>query len=274
MKLLDLFSGIGGFSLGLERAGFETVAFCEIDPFCRAVLAKHWPQVPRYDDVRTLDADRLAADGIAVEIISAGFPCQDISRAGKRDGLAGERSGLWSEVARLTGELRPRYLVLENVPELLVRGMERVLGDLAAIGYDAEWDGLPAAAFGSPQLRAREWILAYPACVGDGLAPRAIQAGRDNARICAWWNTEPGMGRVVDGVPSRLDRARLGVLGNTILPQIAERIGCRVMAHERGIASRTCPYCAGRTDEEKRAQCRQACFGGPPSGPLQDKNDG
>ena len=105
LRVLDLFSGIGGFSLGLERTGgFETVAFCEIEPFPRRVLAKHWPEVPQYDDVRTLTAARLAADGIAVDVITGGFPCQDISLAGKGAGLAGSRSGLWSEIARLSGE--------------------------------------------------------------------------------------------------------------------------------------------------------------------------
>jgi DNA (cytosine-5)-methyltransferase 1 len=106
LRVLDLFSGIGGFSLGLERTGgFETVAFCEIDPFCRRVLAKHWPDVPIYEDVRTLTADALSRDGIAADVICGGFPCQDISWAGRQAGLDGERSGLWSEIARLAGEL-------------------------------------------------------------------------------------------------------------------------------------------------------------------------
>ena len=107
-RLLDLFSGIGGFSLGLERTGgFKTVAFCEIEAFPRRVLAKHWPGVPIYDDVRTLTAERLAADGIAVNAICGGFPCQDISNAGSQAGIEGERSGLWSEIARLAGERLP-----------------------------------------------------------------------------------------------------------------------------------------------------------------------
>ena len=122
LRVLDLFSGIGGFSLGLERAhgtgeydGFETVAFCEIEPFPRRVLAKHWPSVPCYSDVRELTGARLAADGIRVDVICGGFPCQDISFAGLGAGLAGERSGLWSEIARLVSELRPRFVIVENV---------------------------------------------------------------------------------------------------------------------------------------------------------------
>src|SRR5688572_4450644 len=162
MNVLDLFSGIGGFSLGLERAGMRTVAFCEIDPFCRRVLAKHWPGVPCYDDVRSLTAERLAADGIAADVICGGFPCQDISVAGKGLGLEGVRSGLWSEYARLIGEIRPRFVIVENVSALLSRGLGRVLGDLAALGYDAEWHCIPASAVGAPHIRDRIWIIAYP----------------------------------------------------------------------------------------------------------------
>ena len=141
LRVLDLFSGIGGFSLGLERTGgFETVAFCEIEPFPRKVLAKHWPEVPCYEDVRTLTADALARDGITkIDVITGGFPCQDLSVAGKRAGLGeGTRSGLWSEIVRLIGELRPGYLIVENVANLLAGPSEkrggwfgRVLGDLA-----------------------------------------------------------------------------------------------------------------------------------------------
>ena len=163
LRVLDLFSGIGGFSLGLERTGgFETVAFCEIEEFPRKVLAKHWPDVPCYRDVRELTAERLAADGIAVDIICGGFPCQDISTAGKGAGLSGERSGLFYEVARLVGELGPRFVILENVGALLSRGLDAVLGTLASLGYDAEWHCIPASAVGAPHRRDRVWIVAYP----------------------------------------------------------------------------------------------------------------
>ena len=138
------------------------MAFCEIDPFCRRVLAKHWPEVPCYDDIRLLTAEHLAADGIAIDAICGGFPCQDISVAGRRAGIRGERSGLWFEYARLVGELRPRYVIVENVAALLVRGLERVLGTLAALGYDAEWDCIPASAVGAPHIRDRIWIVAQP----------------------------------------------------------------------------------------------------------------
>src|SRR5690606_36682167 len=162
LRVLDLFSGIGGFSLGLERTGgFETVAFCEIEEFPRRVLAKHWPNVPCYRDVRELASERLAADGIAVDVISGGFPCQDISLAGKGAGIEGERSGLWSEYARLIGELRHRYVLVENVAALLDRGMGRVLGELAALGFDADCHCIPASAVAAPDVRSRICIIAY-----------------------------------------------------------------------------------------------------------------
>jgi len=171
LRILDLFSGIGGFSLGLERTGgFETVAFCEIEPFPRKVLAKHWPGVPCYEDVRTLTGERLAADGIAVDVITGGFPCQDISIAGKKAGIGeGTRSGLWSEIVRLIGDLQPRYVIVENVANLLSGPSEkrggwfgRILGDLAECGYNAEWENIPAAALGAPHRRERVWLVAYP----------------------------------------------------------------------------------------------------------------
>ncbi len=166
MRVIDTFSGIGGFSLGLERVGFETVAFVEVEPYCRAVLAKHWPDVPQYGDIRDVTAEQLRADGVTADVITGGFPCQDISNAGKQAGIEGERSGLWSELARLIGEVRPAYAILENVTALISgdsgRWFGRVLGDLAAIGYDAEWHCISAAHVGAPHLRDRIWIIAYP----------------------------------------------------------------------------------------------------------------
>lgn len=162
-RLLDLFSGIGGFSLGLERSGnFETVAFCEIEPFCRSVLKKHWTGVPIYEDVTQLSGDRLKSDGITVDAICGGFPCQDISTAGKGAGLEGERSGLWFQFHRLIKETRPEVAIIENVSALRSRGLDRVLRSLSEIGYDAEWHCIPASAVGAPHRRDRVWIVAYP----------------------------------------------------------------------------------------------------------------
>jgi DNA (cytosine-5)-methyltransferase 1 len=172
VRLLDLFSGIGGFSLGLGRAGFKTVAFCEIEPFCRDVLRKNWPDVPIYEDVRNLTAERLRADGIEVDAICGGFPCQDISLAGKGAGLSGQRSGLWSEYARLIGELRPRVVIVENVAALRNRGLDRVLGEMATLGYDAEWHCIPASAVGAPHRRDRVWVIAYASGGQLRLEPR------------------------------------------------------------------------------------------------------
>jgi DNA (cytosine-5)-methyltransferase 1 len=188
MNVLDLFSGIGGFSLGLERAGMRTIAFCEIDLYCQAVLRKHWPDVPVFGDVRELTVEALAdahsrrqsqleerngkplsrqqascrhnAIRCDVDLICGGFPCQDISVAGKGAGIEGSRSGLWSEYARIIGEVRPRYVIVENVAALLGRGIERILGDLAALGFDAEWHCIPASAVGAPHRRDRVWIIA------------------------------------------------------------------------------------------------------------------
>jgi DNA (cytosine-5)-methyltransferase 1 len=159
MRIGSLFSGIGGLELGLERAipGAEVAWQVEQDPYARAVLAKHWPQATRYEDVRQVGAHNLEP----VDLLCGGFPCQDISQAGKQAGIDGERSGLWAEYARIIGELRPRYVVVENVPALLARGMGRVLGDLAACGYDAIWDCIPAQAVGAHHRRDRVFIIAW-----------------------------------------------------------------------------------------------------------------
>ena len=160
LRVLDLFSGIGGFSLGLERTGgFETVAFCEIEEYPRKVLAKHWPGVPCHDDVRTLNAEPGSAD-----VVCGGFPCQDVSRAGKRAGLAGERSGLYRELVRTIRVVQPKYAIVENVAALLGDGMGTVLGDLAESGHCVEWDCVPAQAIGAPHERDRVWIVAHADC--------------------------------------------------------------------------------------------------------------
>jgi DNA (cytosine-5)-methyltransferase 1 len=221
----SLFAGIGGFDLGFERAGLTCKWQVEIDPFCRRVLAKHWPHVERFEDVRTVGAHNLPP----VDVLCGGFPCQDISNAGKRVGIDGERSGLWSEFARLIGELRPRYVVVENVAGLLIRGMGRVCGDLAAFGYDAEWDVVSACALGAPHARERVFIVAHPQGQRQGqLRRRWSQEERESTRHLHWPTTEPGYPRVVDGISDRVDRLR--GLGNAIVVPVAELIGRRLMA--------------------------------------------
>jgi DNA (cytosine-5)-methyltransferase 1 len=252
LRVLSLFAGIGGFDLGLERtAGSRTVAFCEIDPFCRRVLAKHWPGVPCYHDVRKLTAARLAADGIKPNCIVGGFPCQDISRANgvwsSRPGLEGARSGLWSEFARLIREVRPDLIVLENVPDLRSAGLATVLSDLAACGYDAEWDCLPATFAGGRHPRERLWLVSYPSSERLDGEHREGQPQRHAGRVfdaLTWsepysaattdWVSEPAVPRVVDGFSAGMDRAervgRTRALGNAVVPQIPELIGRAILA--------------------------------------------
>jgi len=154
----SLFSGIGGFDLGFERAGIKTLWQVENDPYAVKVLERHWPNVKRYGDIKAIEWEAVEVP----DIVSGGFPCQPVSVAGKRRGADDER-WLWPEFARCLRVLRPRYVVLENVPGLLALGFGDVLGDLAALGYDAEWDCIPAVAFGAPHLRYRVWVVAYAA---------------------------------------------------------------------------------------------------------------
>jgi DNA (cytosine-5)-methyltransferase 1 len=195
----SLFAGIGGFDLGLERAGMQVAWQVELDPYCRAVLAGHFPQARRYEDVCQVGAENLAP----VDLICGGFPCQDLSSAGRGAGLAGARSGLWSEFARIVRELRPSYVLVENVPALLTgKGKRwdrapvgRVLGDLAEAGYDAEWACLSAREFGAPHLRKRIWLVAYPAW--DAEARPAAPAGSERERAGPG-GTEGGAGELPD----------------------------------------------------------------------------
>ena len=250
MNVLSLFAGIGGIDLGLQRAGMRIVGQVEIDPYCRAVLARHWPEVPRHDDVRTAVAWWLETARPAVDLIAGGFPCQDVSEAGRRTGIDGERSGLWAYFAQIIRALRPRYVLVENTRGLLVRGMGRVVGDLANLGYDAEWDCIPAAAVGAPHVRARMWILAYPSGIGrNASGPQARILGAQPPTQAQHWSLhvpEPfgspraggrdagyGLdGRVADGVPSGLDLARIAACGNAVVPQVVEHIGRLILAAE------------------------------------------
>ena len=258
LRVLDLFSGIGGFSLGLERTGgFTTVAFCEIDEAPRRILTKHWPQVKIYHDVRDLTSASLAADGITgIDAITGGFPCQDVSSSGHQRGLDGARSGLWSEIVRLVGELGPKFLLVENVANLLVgeggAWFGRVLGDLAALGYNAEWHCLPAAYVGLPQSRDRVWIVAYPERLGRLFLDAYIKEFRSSVymeSLGAGWAdqvqllptmgqllTEPSsdFGRNDDGLSTELDRMK--GCGNAVVPQIPELLGRAILQSMRGAA--------------------------------------
>lgn len=242
MKIGSLFSGIGGLELGLERSipGAHTVFQVEQDPYARAVLAKHWPNVRRYEDVGQVGSHNLEV----VDLLCGGFPCQDLSIAGKMSGLDGDRSGLWTEYARIIRELRPRFVVVENVTALLNGGMGRILGDLASCGYDAIWDCIPAAAVGAPHRRDRFFLVAYAnggtvhteqklwrKCKGSseslrhGYTQRVVNANTWRSAIhkSRHWEVSAGVDRVVDGVPCWLQRHR--AIGNAVVPQVAEVVG-------------------------------------------------
>mgnify|MGYP003131384900 CR=1 FL=1 len=159
ITLGSLFSGIGGFELGLERAipGLETIWQVEQEEFCQRVLQKHWPNAEIYNDVKSVGKHNLQP----IDIICGGFPCQDISIAGKKGGIHGKKSGFWWEMHRIISELRPRIAIMENVPNLLTLGLPEVLGSLSQIGYDTEWCIVSASQFGAPHLRKRIFIVAY-----------------------------------------------------------------------------------------------------------------
>jgi DNA (cytosine-5)-methyltransferase 1 len=247
MRFLSLFAGIGGLDLGLERSGMTCVGQVEIDPFCRRVLAKHWPNVWRHDDVRTLSRELVREHCGHVDLICGGFPCQDISCANHRGlGIDGPRSGLWREFHRLIGDLRPALAVVENVPALAGRGLCRVLGDLAEIGYDAEWDCVSVCDFGGDIERKRLFIVAFAESQGwpeflcgksrFGVAPHPAWGSPDSLdtpvdrrnRIEAWLG-QPAIFGSPYGIPSRLAEWMLGAYGNAVCPQVGEWIGRRIM---------------------------------------------
>lgn len=261
----SLFAGIGGLELGLEWALREhgyapRVAFqVEREPFCREILARHWPDAVRHDDVRTVGAHNLPR----VDVLCGGFPCTDLSVAGKGAGLAGANSGLWFQYARLVGELRPRCVVVENVPPL-VAVLGDVLGPLAALGYDAWWDRVSAADVGAPHERERVFVVAWHRMAD---APRDLRvtprndvsspSDRTGDRVRPRWGAVRIVDRGADGLPARLDGtrwprgrgpeqhgwepprttpkeahrgARLKALGNAVVPQVAYVVGCALVA--------------------------------------------
>lgn len=270
LKVLDLFSGIGGFSYGLEMTGgFETVAFCEVEKFPRAVLRKHWPEVPIYDDVRKLTK---ASGPDAVDIICGGYPCQPFSVAGKRQGQNDDRH-LWPEFDRLVDEYRPRWVVGENVAGHINMGLDDVLSDLEGKGYTCRAFVIPACAVNAPHRRDRVWVVAHAsdmqrdggknnseACAGQvsefggrylaADVPNAERVGQSRqgwtqGRMCpaqkedreasraiadGGWEFEPGVGRVAHGVPDSVDR--LKSLGNAVVPQIVAKIGHAILEAE------------------------------------------
>lgn len=226
--------------MGLERAGFETIAFCEIEEFPRKVLAKHWPNVPIARDVKKLTyKDRvLYDDGIeiyrgTIDAICGGFPCQPHSFSGQRLASADPRD-LWPEYARLVREIRPQWVIAENVLGLLSsesgRYFTRILWSLSAVGYDAEWFNIPGGAVGCPHFRPRIWLVAYPnetQLQGGGVSGR-IYKEYANLGYTRRGKDKSGVERMANGIPSQMDR--LGALGNAVVPQIPEIIGRAIMS--------------------------------------------
>lgn len=244
LRVLDLFSGIGGFALAFEAAGFQTVAFSEIEPYPCKILAQHWPNVPNLGDVRTIDGDKFRG---TIDVICGGFPCQDISTAGKGAGIHGARSGLWFEMLRIIRGARPAFCLLENVPALRSRGADVVLGGLEEAGYACRAFVVGAGNAGAPHQRARAWLVAYaysrgfegetipagrgaegqgtpvPDWMGQGMEPNSAseQMGVSGQprKEADHWAVEPALGRVVHGLPDRAHRIK--ALGNSIVPAVA-----------------------------------------------------
>ena len=233
----SLFSGIGGLDLGLERAGMNVIWQSEIDPYCNKVLKKHWPEVTNHGNIKDIDWGTVQRP----DIICGGYPCQPFSTAGKRKGTDDPRH-LWPWVRDAISALRPKYAILENVRGHVSMGGLQVIGELAEIGYDAEWEIVSAASQGAPHVRERLFILAYPQRQWNGQHRQSTdvtdvgkfwrtddrrEKGNERGE---WWSHQPNLGRVVYGVPNRVDKLR--GLGNAVVPQVAEYIGRLVMAAE------------------------------------------
>ena len=250
LKVLDLFSGIGMFSYGLHKTNlYETTAFCEWDEGCQKVLQKHWPDVQVFGNIRNLEGqygavkwcyERSSAKGgvydlyvsRGVDVITGGFPCQDISNSGNKSGITGERSGMWFHMLRLISEIKPKGVLIENVSALRSRGVDVVLQGLHEIGYDAEWHCIPASHFGAVHKRDRMFILAYPSCLGqqkpwrplEPLNPAQIRNREaDIIKYALQRSALPYVCRNPASSTGRLDR--LKQLGNTVYWPIVEQLG-------------------------------------------------
>jgi len=251
MNELHLFAGIGGGILGGQLLGHTPICAVELEPYCQKILLQRQrdgalPLFPIWDDVRTFDARPWKG---SVHVVCGGFPCQNISVAGKGSGITGKSSGLWNEMARIVTEADPEWVFIENSPALRTRGLSKVLRDLANAGYDAEWDVYGGRHIGCPQLRERMWILARHdlqrmangrggvpvasssgnwgtdgrggGCDGGGVAKGTITTTVDvsGRRKTGCWKDEPDVGRVANGVPCWVDR--LKALGNGQVPKLA-----------------------------------------------------
>lgn len=232
LRTIELFAGGGGGVLGSLMLGHMPVCYVEWDPYAQRILRQRIedgliPDAPIWDDVQTFNGNPWRG---FVDVITGGFPCQDISVAGKGEGISGARSGLWGEMARIVCEVRPRFVFVENSPALVGRGLGTVLGDLAALGYDAQWGVLGADAVGAHHRRDRIWILAYTSCERLEkleFSAKCDQVGFNTRRNDAalWWERDPAdgppesrVGRVANGVANRVDR--LKAIGNGQVPAV------------------------------------------------------
>ncbi len=241
LNVLSLFAGIGGLELGLERAGMAVVGQVEIDPFCRRVLAKHWPDVPRHDDVRTASDWWRSEQRPRVDVVCGGFPCQPVSEAGAR--LAQEDARwLWPAMADVVAAIQPEWVIGENVPGLLTAGIEYVIADLDRLGYHSRVGTISACAVGATHTRERVFVLAHAVRVGcdqgsdQHRARRRGEAGaaRGQGRVGSVERsdrrtTEPAVARMANGIPGSMDRIR--ALGNAVVPQVSEYIGRLIVSH-------------------------------------------
>ena len=226
---LDLFSGIGGFALAAKWNGYRTVAFCDNEPYAQAVLKKHWPDVPCHKDIREVRGDLYAG----VTLLTGGFPCQPFSVAGKQRGKDDDRY-LWPEMLRVIREARPAWIIGENVAGIVNLALDQVCADLEGEGYEVEPIIIPACGVDAPHKRDRVWIVANAKSFGiqghgAGVIQESPTHGREGLPVCegerskqAQWLPEPGMDRVVNGLPNRVDRIK--GLGNAIVPQVAAEI--------------------------------------------------
>ena len=253
LKVLDLFSGLGGISYGLEQTGgFETVAFCDVDETCRKVIRKHWKNAAIYSDVKIVKAEsicRIVEDSYYrlkenVDLICGGYPCTGHSVAGKKEGLENEASGLWGEYERIIGEIKPKYVIIENSHNLRSTGLVEVLKALDARGYNAEWQIISGYGTGAPHQRERIYIVAwrrhlpYP----NPFRSWATYSKKEKSKQ-EWWSerrferdavfgeipeAQPRVLRDFDGLPKGLQRdlaERIKQLGNSVIPQISKNIG-------------------------------------------------
>jgi len=239
VRVLDLFSGIGGFSLGLESAGMETVAFCEQDKFCQKILAQHWPTLPIHSDITELSGYEYRG---SVELVCGGFPCQPFSVAGKQRGAEDDRA-LWPEMLRVIREVAPRWVIGENVSGIIPMELDNVLSDLEGEGYTCWTFVLPASSVDAPHRRDRVWIVAYAyrqrqqesGTPGNAIGEKtegkreANEPFHGNQRC--FWEPEPNVGRVANGVPNRSHR--LKALGNAVVPPLVAEIGRIVMEFDQ-----------------------------------------